>query len=477
MKIAKIYKNLIIKNNHQISLITDNSKKIVPNSVFVAIKGYNHNGENYIEEAINTGALSIITEKEVDDNKYPNINFIKVTDAKKELANLLKLFYYKKLKKFKFIGITGTNGKTTTCTLLYRYLRSLNLNTICFTSINNYINDLVKATINTTPNIVTIYETIIQSNLKSGYVIIEISSQAISELRVLGLDFDVISITNISSDHLDYHHNLTDYFYTKARLLFQLKKDGCVVLNKDEQHFSKLQSFITNPVYSFGEKNSCDFRFEIIDLKMNDSLFILTNHEDIIAFETPLTGKFNVQNITNVFAILKVLKISTELFPNFIKSILPIDGRMNYYEINNRLIIIDYAHTVEAVKTTLKTIKEISDRNIRLVIGCGGNRDRLKRPIIGQLACLYANFVYFTEDNSRNEKLSNILKEITCDLTTNNYMVIESRMKAIKKAVIDSKENDIIILMGKGKEETIINNHALTDLDMIKSCFQELNNE
>ncbi len=477
MKIAKIYKNQIIKNNHQISLITDNSKKVVPNSVFVAINGYNHNGENYIEEAINAGAITIITEKEMDNNKYQNINFIKVTDTKKELAKLLKLFYHKKLKKFKFIGISGTNGKTTTCTLLYRYLRSLNLNTICFTSINNYINDLVKSTINTTPNIATIYGTIIQSNLKSGYVIIEISSQAISELRVLGLDFDVISITNISSDHLDYHHNLTDYFYTKARLLFQLKKDGCAVLNKDNQHFSKLQSFIINPVYSFGENKSSDFRFEIIDLKMNDSLFILTNDENIIAFESPLTGKFNVQNITNVFTILKVLNISIESFPDFIKSILPIDGRMNYYEINNRLIIIDYAHTVEAVKSTLKTIKEISNRNIRLVIGCGGNRDRLKRPIIGQLACLYANFVYFTEDNSRNEKLSKILKEITCDLTTNNYMVIESRMKAIKKAVIDSKENDIIILMGKGKEETIIDNQIFTDLDMVKSCFQELSNE
>ena len=144
---------------------------------------------------------------------------------------------------------------------------------------------------------------------------------------------------------------------------------------------------------------------------------------------------------------------------------------------HKRTIIIDYAHTSNAVESALKTIKELYKQNIKLIIGCGGNRDHLKRPIIGKLSCKYADFVYFTEDNSRNESLSKILKEITCDLTTHNYMIIESRMNAIKKAVMDSKENDVIILMGKGCENTLVENTNYTDLEMIKKCFQELKGE
>ncbi len=479
MKINKIYHNQILKNHHTITKITDNSKNVILGSIFVAVNGYSQNGENYIEEAINNGASTIIVRNDFDIGKYQNstVNFIKVLDTKKELAILLKKFYFDKLKNFNFIGITGTNGKTTTCTLLYKYLRFLKLNTICFTSNGNYINDSFETTHNTTPNITIIYDTIIKSNFKKGYVIIEISSQAICELRVLGIDFDIIGITNITSDHLDYHKNITDYFYTKTRLLYQLKEDGNLVLNHDSPYFHKLQSLTTNTVYSFGENKKSDFKYEIVEAGLKNTLFFITNNDNINALETTLIGKFNVQNITAAFSILSILNIPLDNFNNFIKTISPIDGRMNIYQLNKRLIIIDYAHTAEAVKSSLKTIKELNKRNIKLIIGCGGNRDRLKRPLIGQLACLYADFVYFTEDNSRSESLNKILKEITCDLTSNNYMIIESRMEAIKKAVIDSKENDIIVLMGKGCEKTLFNGESYTDLEMIKKCFSELKGE
>ena len=479
MKISKIYKNEIIKNNHLITKITDNSQNVIPGSIFITIDGYTNNGENYIEEAINNGASTIVVNKNYNIEKYHNlnINFIKTIDTKKELALLLKLYYKEKLKKFKIIGITGTNGKTTSCTLLYKYLRSNNLNTICFTSNGNYINDAFYSTINTTPNITIIYDTIINSKLKKGYIIIEVSSQAISELRILGINFDIVGITNITTDHLDYHKNITDYFYTKTRLIHQLNEEGVLVLNNDSPHFSKLNSLTPNTVYSFGEGNDSDFKYEITQSTINNTLFFISNEDNIEAFNTTLIGKFNIQNITMVYSIIKILHIPLDKFNNFINTITPIKGRMNIYEINKRLVIIDYAHTVEAVKSSLETIKKFNKQNIKLVIGCGGNRDRLKRPIIGKLACLYADFVYFTEDNSRNESLSKILKEITCDLTSNNYMIIESRMKAIKKAVIDSKENDIIILMGKGLEKSSIDKEEYTDLEMIEKCFKEIKGE
>lgn len=482
MKIKKIYPNQIINVNHKITHITDNSKNIIQGSIFVAIKGYNQNGEDYIEEAIYKGAITIIVQKDfkeqnINSKFLPKINIIKVLDPKKELALLLKQLYHQKIKKFKFIGVTGTNGKTTTCTLLYRYLRLCNFNTICFTSNGNYINDSFESTKNTTPNITIIYDTIIKSQLKKGIVILEVSSQAISELRICGFEFDIVGITNITTDHLDYHKNISDYFYTKARLLYQLKEEGILLINHNSPYFLKLQSMVNNPVYSYGEDKNSDFKWEIVESKVDKTLFLISENDNINPLETTLIGQFNIQNITLVFAILKTLNINTSEFATFIKNIKPIMGRMNIYDLANRIIIIDYAHTIDAVKSSLQAINNFKQRKIKLVIGCGGNRDRLKRPVIGQLACLYADFVYFTEDNSRNENRIKILKEITCDLTTNNYMIIESRKEAIKKAVIDSKPQDIIVLMGMGCEKTIVDGKEYTDLEMIKKSFKEFKGE
>ncbi len=480
MKISKLYPGLYIKNNHKITKITNNSKEVIKGAIFVAVKGYTSNGEQYIKEALDKGAQTIIINKNLNSEeleKLNNINVIKVEDTKKALAIILKKYYNEKLQKFKIIGVTGTNGKTTTCTLLYNYLRLANYNTICFSSNGNYINDTFFSTTNTTPDITVIYDIIERSQFKKGFIIIEISSQAISELRVLGIKFDILAITNITTDHLDYHKNITDYFYTKARVLFQLKEDGIAILNQDSELFPKLQSFITNPIITISEKNNSDFKYEVIETNLQNTFFIITNNDNIQAFQTHLIGKFNVQNICMVYAIINNLNISLSLFDEFIKTINRIQGRMNVFNLNQRIIIIDYAHTVEAVKSSLKTINDFKKRSVKLVIGCGGKRDTLKRPIIGQLACLYADFVYFTEDNSRGESLNKILKEITCDLISNNYMIIESRYQAIKKAVIDSKPDDIIVLMGKGYEKTLMEKEEYTDIEMIKKCFKEINGE
>ncbi len=480
MKISKLYPDLYIKNNHKITKITNNSKNVIEGAIFVAVKGYTNNGENYIKEAIDKGAKTIIIDKNLkseDFEELNNTNIIKVIDTKKTLATILTKYYNYKFKNFKIIGITGTNGKTTTCTLLHQYLRLSNHNVICFSSNGNYINDTFFPTTNTTPDITVIYDTIERSKFKKGFIIIEISSQAISELRVLGIKFDIVSITNITTDHLDYHKNITDYFYTKARVLFQLKDEGIAILNQDSELFLKLQSFITNQIITISEKNNSNFKYEIIESNLDNTFFIISNNDNIQAFQTHLIGNFNVQNICMVYAIINCLNISQNYFDEFIRTIDRIQGRMNIFNINKRIIIIDYAHTVEAVKASLKMINNTKKRSIKLVIGCGGKRDTLKRPIIGQLACLYADFVYFTEDNSRGESLNKILKEITCDLTSNNYMIIESRYKAIKKAVIDSKPDDIIVLMGKGYEKTLIEKEEYTDIEMIKKCFKEINGE
>ena len=187
---------------------------------------------------------------------------------------------------------------------------------------------------------------------------------------------------------------------------------------------------------------------------------------------------FNIRNILCVYTILDALGITLEKFKSFIKNVERIEGRMNVYTINHRQIIIDYAHSPIAVETILKTIKEIKNTTVRLVIGCGGNRDRLKRPLIGKISCEYADYVYFTEDNSRNENVTKILNEITCDLTKRNYTIIESRYKAINKAILDSKAGDTIVIMGKGIEKTKVDEaRYLNDIEIVLEIYKRLNNE
>lgn len=475
MRVGDLYQNLNLINNHKITKIVSNSKDAVVGSLFVAIKGYTNNGEDYIEEAITKGAKTIVTTSNYKTNK--NINVIHVKDSKKELGRILKKMYPKVNKNFKWIGVTGTNGKTTVVNLLYRYFRYLDIPVILFSSNGNYVMNQYYSTNNTTPDILTIYNTIINSKLNKGFIIVEVSSQAICEKRVFNLLFDIVCITNITHDHLDYHANLTDYFYTKSLLMYQTKEDGSVLLNGDEDKYKKLSSLSPVNTISYGKNISNDYRFDLIETNVNGSLFFLENGENILALETLLIGEYNIRNILSVYAILDTLKIKLDSFKDFIKKVERIDGRLNAYTINERLFIIDYAHTPNAVEVTLKTIKEIKNTYLRLVIGCGGNRDRLKRPLIGKISCEYADYVYFTEDNSRAEATKKIINEITCDLVKNNYSIIESRYQAIKKTIIDSKPGDTIVIMGKGIEKTKVSDKYLSDLEIVLQVYKELNNE
>ena len=476
MRVNDLYKNIDIVNNHKISKVTSNSKEVIDNAIFVAVKGYTNNGEDYIEEAIQKGAKTIICSCDYETNK--KINIINVKETKKELGRLLKKVNEKKLRNFKWIAVTGTSGKTTVTNLLYRYFMYKKIPVILFSSNGNYVLDKYYSTNNTTPDINTIYSTILNSKLNDGFIIVEVSSQAISEKRVFNFLFDIVCITNITHDHLDYHDNLTDYFYTKSLLMFQTKEDGHVILDGDCNKYKKLNNLSPVSTISYGLNIHNDYRFEIVESTLQGTLFFIESLNVSLPLETVLIGEFNIKNILAVYAILDNLKINLNEFKDFIKSVERIDGRMNAYSIEQRLFIIDYAHTPDAVETILKTIKDLNNKPLKLIIGCGGNRDRLKRPIVGKISCEYADYVYFTEDNSRNESTKKILKEITCDLTTGNYTTIDYRFDAIKKAIMDSKIGDTIVIMGKGIEKTKVSeDEYLNDLEMVLKVFKELKNE
>lgn len=447
-KYVNKYHNVNLKYKHKVSIITDIYQDIVENGVFVSIKGKNE--EIYIKKAIENGAKSIFVEPHIKI-KNNKINIIKVSSTKTELARLLKEENKDFTEKPTFIGITGTNGKTTSTYLLYSYLKYLNYDCLLIGTnwIYSYLklNETYEETSNTTPSLSLLYKYLRNNHNEYDYVIMEVSSQGIEEGRTLGLTFDILGITNLSSDHLDYHHTISEYKIVKSKILKQLNDDGTVILNSDDLSLSYYKNQSIAKLLTFGIKNGM-VKPKKIGLEQDNTFLQINN----IRFKTNLIGIFNIYNILLFYAIHKTLKINDLCFQNFLNKQIIIPGRMNSFKIKGRTIIVDFAHTISSVESIFKTFKKLNYRNILTVIGCGGCRDKSKRQIIGKITTEYSNYVIFTEDNSREENTTDIIEDITKNLTTNNFNVILNRSDAIKKIFKLSSQGDLILILGKGTE-------------------------
>ena len=469
MKVNKLL-NTKFKNNHIISKITNNSKECVKDCIFIV----NDKNINYLSEALNLGASTVIAEKEVKfDTK---INFLVVDNIKLYQAELLKKYYHKQLSQYKIIGVTGTNGKTSTSTYIYKYLRYINEDALLISSLGFYLDDLVFDTNNTTPSIFKIYE-FLDKNLKKNkfkktknnihYLILECSSQGIRDLRIKYIPFDAIVFTNITSDHLDFHKNYSDYFYSKCLLLNQLKEDGIVISNTINCDSNLIKEISNNRVYTFG-KNS-DYNFNIISSTMTNTLFEINNN----LFKTSVSGDYQIENLTASFVALSKLNIDMSYFRTFLYQLEPLPGRFNLYKIKNKNIIIDYGHTYNAFIKTIEFIKKNINSKLWVVCGCGGNRDKTKRPLIGQYVTANSNFVVFTEDNNRNEQFEDIVNDIIANVEQDNFMIIKDRYEAISYALNNSTKDDYIAIIGKGLEKTLVGYNYLTDLEIVKVLLND----
>ena len=296
------------------------------------------------------------------------------------------------------------------------------------------------------------------------YLVMEVSSQGISEGRVLGLEFDVIAYTNITQDHLDYHKTMDNYAHVKSDLLYYSKPTTTLILNKEMEYFDLLKGKSLLKTYTFSTKgNSATINSKIINKSLNGMEFEI---DGLIAF-TKLIGDFNLDNLTLVYSILKALGFKKELILGFFETITPVRGRMNVYKLNDRFIIIDYAHTPDGVSQVLKYMSHVKTGNILTVIGCGGNKDKSKRSIMGSITTSISDHVIFTSDNSRAEEFSDIVNDITKDLKCSNFEVIKSRSEAIDKAISVSSCGDIICILGKGAEEYIIEKEIIPFSDIL----------
>jgi len=441
-----------VKNNHIVHRICNDSRKVRSNDIFFAINGSSINGENYIAEAIHNGALTIVTEN-YEIERIEGINYVIVKNVRKSLAKALKRKYAYLLSKITFIGVTGTNGKTTTTTLIYKYLRFHNIKCTLIGSNGIYVNDRYYDTINTTPDITVVYDVIQKSSIaKSKYIIMEVSSHAIKQLRVFGIPFKVVLFTNLTLDHLDFHYDFMDYKYTKSLLLNSVDEEGIVILNKDIEYYSFFENYLQAKVYSYGIDKS-DYWIRNIILKEKESSFNLVFLGHTFTFSTNLIGEFNVYNVVSFIAILNAIRCySYTKVCNFLKEKIQIPGRMEEVNYQGRRIIIDYAHTPDGVFNVLSFLKSFK-KNIILVIGCGGSRDKTKRRVIGQISVDNSDYVIFTSDNPRDEDEKEIIKQIVSDIEKENYEIIVDRYTAIKKAIDLSQDGDIVAILGRGNEQ------------------------
>ena len=436
-----------------------NSKMIKPGDYFLV----NSQNKDYVKEAIENGAVKIISELGFNYD----VETIVVNDVKKFIYD----FYYDKIKDLELIGITGTNGKTTTCYLIYQMLNMLNVKTAYIGTIGFYLEDKIIKLDNTTPSIDVLYNILLdakENNCKA--VIMEVSSHALKQDRVYGLLFDAIGITNVTQDHMDYHKTLKDYVSSKKKIISMTRNKKICLLNKKSKHYKKFIS--KENVNIIIGKN---VKIDLIINGLNKTILLVRDNKKR-GFMIPLIGGFNAYNFLFAYYIIKGLGYDVDNLKKDFMMLKEPNGRMQKITYKNNVIFIDYAHTPDAVLKVLKTVKKIKNKGIITVIGCGGNRDKSKRPIMGKIACKYSSHVIFTNDNPRFEDEKEIMKDILKG-AKGKHEVIYDRYEAIKKAIELLNDNMILMILGKGHEDYQIigdTKYYFSDIEITNSIIDNI---
>lgn len=428
--------------NHRISKICSDSRKCVENSVFVALD----RGICFVDQAIAHGAKTIIAEQQMV--KRSDINYLIVTSCRKTLAEICRI-YYSDVKSLKLIGFLGTNGKTTTSTIAYRFFNSIGKKSMLIGSNGVFYESNRFPLENTTPDLLTIYEYLTEAISKHiRYVMMEVSSVAVDQLRIGGLEFSVLFFTNFSEDHLDYHQTMESYFFCKMIPFLQLSRRATAILNTDDISVLKLYPHLRCRVLEYGFTTAGDFCGSDIESNENGIHYRIKGYE-VSSF---LFGKFNCYNTLAIFGLCEVFHIPYPVYIEFLKQFREVPGRMNLICEHHRTIFIDYAHTEQAVTQAIETVASFCRSTLWIVLGCGGNREKEKRYAIGKRLNDVSGKVILTTDNPRYENPSDILKDIQKEMTR-DVVVILNREEAIRYALDQMKEEDVLLILGKGCED------------------------
>lgn len=467
---------IIGSTNVAISSVTFDSRKVKKDSLFIATRGTASDGHHYIELAIESGAVAIVCE-DLPETLKENVTYVKVLDSSASLGYIACNFYDNPSEKLKLVGITGTNGKTTTVTLLFNLFRGLGYNVGLLSTVENKINTTVIPSTHTTPDALALNE-LLSKMVEAGcqYAFMEVSSHAIVQHRITGLKFIGAAFSNITHDHLDYHKTFEEYIRAKKLFFDNLQDDAFALTNKDDRNGMVMLQNTKAKKYSYGLKSIADFKCRVVENHLNGLLLSIDNQEVWVK----LIGSFNAYNVLVVYAISHLLKQDRVQVLTTLSNLNSVEGRFQYIKSKTGIVaIVDYAHTPDALKNVLETIKDIRTGNEQVITlaGCGGDRDSAKRPIMAQIACEYSNKVILTSDNPRSENPEDILNQMQAGINpvdAKKTLRISDRKEAIRTAVAFAKEGDIILIAGKGHEkyqEIQGVKHPFDDFEIVKEIF------
>lgn len=430
----------------EVALKTD-SRKVKPGDTFIAIPNVVRDGHDYIEQAIKNGAIKIIAEH----GKY-SVETIIVESTREYLKEYLYKNYYPLIKDMKLIGLTGTNGKTTTCLMIYQILKMLGQKVAYMGTVGFYYGDVKKPMVNTTPDVDVLYNMLLEAKDHGvEYFVMEVSSHALDMERIYGLEFDEVAFTNLTQDHLDYHKTLENYANAKQKLFKKTRNNKVSVINGDDPHYQHFVLDNNNNIII--SANEGDLLIEKITFSHLGTSFKFNYQGNEYKTSLNMVGRYNVYNYLIALLLVHCLGFKIEDILQLNEELKAPAGRMELIKYGTNSIFVDFAHTPDAVLNVLRSAHEFKAGKIITIIGCGGDRDPLKRPIMGKIAVENSDYVIFTSDNPRSEDPLKILDDITASLTNDNYVVEVDRVKAIRQGIDLLKGNDVLMILGKGHED------------------------
>lgn len=433
------------------------SRKVSSQTLFIAIKGHQTDGHLYVARAIEAGATVIVHNEDANVQKIEGVIYIPVSDTSKYAGLIAHKFYDYPSYNTQLIGVTGTNGKTSVVTLLYQAMVAMGYKVGLISTVQNRIGDVIVDATHTTPDAINLNR-LLAEMVENGcdYVFMEVSSHAIDQQRISGLKFRVAAFTNISHDHLDYHDTFKEYIWTKKKFFDYLDKEATAISNIDDKRGEVMLQNTSATVKTFALRSDADYTAKIITDSIEGLHMIIDRQE--IYFQ--LSGRFNAYNLLTVYAILMESGLPSDEILPVLSQLKGAEGRFEKIvnPVTETCAIVDYAHTPDALDNVLQTIKQtISDtQKIITVVGCGGDRDKAKRPIMAQIAASLSSKVVLTSDNPRSENPEAILDDMEEGLLNNNaehVLRIADRKQAIRTAIALANDRDIILVAGKGHEK------------------------
>jgi UDP-N-acetylmuramoyl-L-alanyl-D-glutamate--2,6-diaminopimelate ligase len=446
------------------------SRKVSKNDVFVTVKGTVVDGHDFIEQVIEKGANTIICEQ-IPDITIEGVTYVKVDNSSKALAIMASNYYGVPSENLKLVGVTGTNGKTTIASLLYQLFKKAGYKVGLLSTVKILVDEKEYKTIHTTPDSLTINKYLSEMNDEGvEFCFMEVSSHGIHQSRTEGLHFEGGIFTNLTHDHLDYHETFAEYRDVKKSFFDNLPKSAFSLVNVDDKNGAVMLQNTVSKKYTYALKSFADYRAQILENQLN-GLFLKINDNEVW---TRLIGNFNAYNLLAIYGTADLLGLESVEVLRLMSELDSVSGRFQYLISDEKITaIVDYAHTPDALKNVLETINSIRTKNEELitVVGCGGDRDKTKRPKMAHIASALSDKVIFTSDNPRTENPEQIIKDMEVGVQPQNFkktMSIVDRNQAIKTACQLANANDIILIAGKGHETYQEINGVRTNFDDYK---------